>query len=67
MTDKEDNEMEQVEVVRCKDCVHAVEATLHNDHKLVCDRGLRGLIVVEPDFYCADGEEEKENGDGNRD
>lgn len=49
--------MEEVKVVKCKDCVYAGEALNHGMPKMICNNRVVGY--VKPDFYCAEGKEEE--------
>lgn len=53
--------MEEVKVVKCKDCIYAGETLKHGMPKLICNNRVVGY--VNPDFYCAEGEEEEEKSD----
>ena len=51
--------IDAVEVVRCKDCIHSYDDLCG----LCCTCGPYVDCVVQPEFYCADGE--RKDGDGN--
>ena len=50
-----------VEVVRCKDCIHAKEMTQYGCSE--CVRHCEKLkIVTSPDWFCAEGRRKDEGG-----
>ena len=54
------NELDLVEVIRCKDCKHYRKSDARHPDCEWCKRLICG--TVKPDFFCADGER-REDGD----
>ena len=46
------------ELIRCKDCIHYFEDGCGNTNY---DSPAKRLLVVKPDWFCADGEKKEQN------
>ena len=53
--------VDAVEVVRCKDCNHAIVNVNHIDKPLICCK-TKMVGTTEEDWFCADGKRKKDGG-----